>query len=113
MKHTIEDLNLSDIDEMLALIELTKPGPFSRRTPELGSYLGIHESGQLVAMAGNDSDSRDSLKSVLSAPVPRAGVADTPVPLSLFSFGRSWREVRLLSSTSAPKMLKVYASMRN
>jgi GNAT superfamily N-acetyltransferase len=52
VKHTIEDLNLSDIDEMLALVELTKPGPFSRRTPELGSYLGIHEAGQLVAMAG-------------------------------------------------------------
>ena len=51
-KHGIEDLNLSDIDEMLALVELTKPGPFLRRTPELGTYLGIHEAGQLVAMAG-------------------------------------------------------------
>jgi predicted GNAT family acetyltransferase len=52
VKHSIKDLNLSDIDEMLALVELTKPGPFSRRTRELGSYLGIHEAGQLVAMAG-------------------------------------------------------------
>jgi predicted GNAT family acetyltransferase len=52
VKHSTRDLNLSDIDEMLALVELTKPGPFSRRTPELGSYLGIHEAGQLVAMAG-------------------------------------------------------------
>jgi predicted GNAT family acetyltransferase len=51
-KHRIEDLNISDIDEMLALVELTKPGPFLRRTPELGSYLGIREAGQLVAMAG-------------------------------------------------------------
>ena len=25
---------------------------FRRRAPELGSYLGIHEGGQLVAMAG-------------------------------------------------------------
>jgi len=52
VKHSIEDLNLSDIDEMLAIVELTKPGPFSRRTPELGSYVGIYEAGQLVAMAG-------------------------------------------------------------
>ncbi len=52
VKHTIEDLSISDVDEMLALVELTKPGPFLRRTPELGSYLGIHEAGQLVAMAG-------------------------------------------------------------
>jgi len=31
---------------------LTKPGPFFRRTPELGSYLGVREKGELVAMAG-------------------------------------------------------------
>jgi predicted GNAT family acetyltransferase len=37
---------------MLALTELTKLGRFRRRAPELGSYLGIHEAGQLVAMAG-------------------------------------------------------------
>ena len=52
MKHTLEDLDISQVDEMLALVELTKPGPFFRRTPELGSYLGIREKGQLVAMAG-------------------------------------------------------------
>jgi predicted GNAT family acetyltransferase len=52
VKPVIEDLNVSDVDEMLALVELTKPGPFLRRTPELGSYLGIREAGQLVAMAG-------------------------------------------------------------
>jgi predicted GNAT family acetyltransferase len=51
-KQIIVDLSVSHIDEMLALVELTKPGPFLRRTPELGSYLGIHEAGQLVAMAG-------------------------------------------------------------
>jgi len=52
VKHSLEDLDISQVDEMLALVELTKPGPFFRRTPELGSYLGIRESGQLVAMAG-------------------------------------------------------------
>jgi ribosomal protein S18 acetylase RimI-like enzyme len=52
VKHSLEDLDISQVDEILALVELTKPGPFFRRTPELGSYLGIHESGQLVAMAG-------------------------------------------------------------
>jgi predicted GNAT family acetyltransferase len=52
VKHTMEDLNISQIDEMLALVELTKPGPFLRRTPELGTYLGIREGDQLVAMAG-------------------------------------------------------------
>jgi len=52
VKHNLEDLDILQVDEMLALVELTKPGPFFRRTPELGSYLGIREKGQLVAMAG-------------------------------------------------------------
>jgi predicted GNAT family acetyltransferase len=52
VEHTIVDLNVSHVQEMLALTELTKPGPFGRRTPELGSYLGVREAGQLVAMAG-------------------------------------------------------------
>lgn len=49
---SFEELNTSHVDEMLSLVELTKPGPFSKRTPELGSYLGIRVAGQLVAMAG-------------------------------------------------------------
>ncbi|HSS97252.1 MAG TPA: GNAT family N-acetyltransferase [Terriglobales bacterium] len=48
----IEQLSTADVDEMLALTELTKPGPFSKRTPELGTYLGIRHGGHLVAMAG-------------------------------------------------------------
>jgi predicted GNAT family acetyltransferase len=50
--HSFEELNFSHVDEMLALVELTEPGPFLKRTPELGSYLGIREAGKLVAMAG-------------------------------------------------------------
>ncbi len=37
---------------MLALVELTQPGPFRPRTIELGHYFGIFEDGALVAMAG-------------------------------------------------------------
>jgi predicted GNAT family acetyltransferase len=51
-EHSFEELTISNVDEMLALIELTKPGPFFKKTPELGSYLGIREAGRLVAMAG-------------------------------------------------------------
>src|SRR5260370_6165283 len=49
--HSFEELKPSNVDEMLPLVELTKPGPFGKRTPELGSYIGIREAGQLVAMA--------------------------------------------------------------
>ena len=45
-------LGADDVAEMLALVEVTKPGPFRSRTIELGTYLGIREGGRLIAMAG-------------------------------------------------------------
>ncbi|MFF4009865.1 GNAT family N-acetyltransferase [Streptomyces sp. NPDC001717] len=45
-------LGPADVPEVLALIELTRPGPFRPRTVELGTYLGIRHRGRLVAMAG-------------------------------------------------------------
>jgi predicted GNAT family acetyltransferase len=50
--HRPEDLGILHIDEMLALTELNKLGRFRKRAPELGSFLGLHEAGRLVAMAG-------------------------------------------------------------
>ena len=48
----LEQLGAADSEEMITLTALTKPGPFSKRTHELGTYLGIRRSGRLVAMAG-------------------------------------------------------------
>lgn len=48
----IIELGPPDSPEMIALTALTKPGPFSTRTHELGTYLGIRIAGKLVAMAG-------------------------------------------------------------
>ena len=45
-------LGAADVADMLALVELTKPGPFRQRTIELGTYVGIREGGRLIAMAG-------------------------------------------------------------
>jgi ribosomal protein S18 acetylase RimI-like enzyme len=45
-------LGAADLPAMRELVELTKPGPFGKRTPELGIFLGIRVGGQLVAMAG-------------------------------------------------------------
>jgi ribosomal protein S18 acetylase RimI-like enzyme len=47
-----EKLIPADVPEMVALTELTKPGPFGTRTRELGEYLGIRQNKRLVAMAG-------------------------------------------------------------
>jgi len=41
-----------DIPQMLALTQLTKPGPFLERTIDFGHYQGIFDGDQLVAMAG-------------------------------------------------------------
>ncbi len=45
-------LGADDVPGMLKLTELTRPGPFSTRTHELGTFLGIRIGGELVAMAG-------------------------------------------------------------
>ena len=49
---TVAMLAAPDVDDMLALVELTRPGPFRRRTVELGNFLGIRREGRLLAMAG-------------------------------------------------------------
>lgn len=49
---SVVQLGAEDADEMLALTRLTEPGPFLRRTHELGRYVGIRREGRLVAMAG-------------------------------------------------------------
>ncbi|WP_250003533.1 GNAT family N-acetyltransferase [Actinoplanes sp. M2I2] len=45
-------LTETDVPEMLDLVSRAKPGPFGKRTVELGDYLGIRHEGRLVAMAG-------------------------------------------------------------
>jgi ribosomal protein S18 acetylase RimI-like enzyme len=46
------ELGTKDSPEMIELTAMTKPGPFSTRTHELGVYFGIRREGKLVAMAG-------------------------------------------------------------
>jgi ribosomal protein S18 acetylase RimI-like enzyme len=45
-------LGKKDAGEMIALADLTHPGPFAASTVELGGYLGVRREGRLVAMAG-------------------------------------------------------------
>ncbi|MGA8616952.1 MAG: GNAT family N-acetyltransferase [Candidatus Sulfotelmatobacter sp.] len=46
------ELGAAQSAEMIELTALTKPGPFGKRTHELGTYLGIRREGKLVAMTG-------------------------------------------------------------
>jgi predicted GNAT family acetyltransferase len=48
----VEVLGPEAVNEMKALAELTKPGPFDVRTIEFGGFVGVRDHGRLVAMAG-------------------------------------------------------------
>ena len=49
---TLRQLTPADSPAMVALAELTEPGPFRLRTIELGNFYGIFHDGRLVSMAG-------------------------------------------------------------
>jgi GNAT superfamily N-acetyltransferase len=86
-----------DVDDMVALVELTEPGPFARRTIEFGGYQGVFSGGQLVAMAGrrisldgytevsavctHPSARRRGLAAAITATVARQIRADGAVPI--------------------------------
>lgn len=48
----LRPLTPADVPAMVELAELTEPGPFRKRTCELGAFFGIFEHGRLLAMAG-------------------------------------------------------------
>jgi ribosomal protein S18 acetylase RimI-like enzyme len=52
LPHEIIALGPQDSADMIELTSLTKPGPFGKRTHELGNYVGIRKNGKLVAMSG-------------------------------------------------------------
>jgi ribosomal protein S18 acetylase RimI-like enzyme len=49
---TVHDLGAADVEDIFALLEVARPGPFERRTIAFGDYRGIRSDGMLVAMAG-------------------------------------------------------------
>ncbi|WP_374562637.1 GNAT family N-acetyltransferase [Ideonella sp.] len=48
----IADLADADAPDMLALAQLTEPGPFLARTHLMGGFIGVREDGRLLGMAG-------------------------------------------------------------
>jgi predicted GNAT family acetyltransferase len=48
----IRTLSDADLPQAMALVAQTEPGPFGERTMQLGRYVGVYESGILIAMAG-------------------------------------------------------------
>ncbi|MBW4888635.1 GNAT family N-acetyltransferase [Mucilaginibacter sp. HMF5004] len=50
--HELMPLTMHHVPQMLALTQLTNPGPFDERTIDFGHYHGIFDGDKLVAMAG-------------------------------------------------------------
>lgn len=48
----VAELGEADAPEMLALTQLTEPGPFLARTRTMGRFIGARINGRLAAMAG-------------------------------------------------------------
>ena len=51
--HELTELSEAHVDEMIALVKLTEPGPFLARAIDFGNYTGIFQEGKLVSMAGH------------------------------------------------------------
>ncbi len=66
-------LGASDTDDMVDLAERTKPGPFTRGTRLLGTYLGVRREGKLLAMAGErlHPDGWTEISAICTDPVAR------------------------------------------
>jgi ribosomal protein S18 acetylase RimI-like enzyme len=52
VSEAITAMSAADVAEMVALADLTKPGPMFERVLELGSYFGVRDGSRLVAVAG-------------------------------------------------------------
>lgn len=51
-EQAVLEMGNADVEEMITLTALTRPGPFSTNTMSFGRYIGIREGERLAAMAG-------------------------------------------------------------
>jgi GNAT superfamily N-acetyltransferase len=95
-------LGPADLPGMLDLVARTEPGPYARRTPELGAYHGVHRGGSLVAMAGERvrPDGWTEVSAVCTDPLYRGqGLASALVRLVMAGI-RARGEIPFLHATA-------------
>jgi ribosomal protein S18 acetylase RimI-like enzyme len=117
---TPEDLTLvaltdTDVDAMLALVGRTKPGPFARRTHELGTYLGVRDDLLgLVAMAGERMHvpGATEISAVCTDPAVRGRGLATRLVLTLAAGIRARGEVPFLhASADNTTAIRLYSEL--
>jgi len=113
-EYEIQSLSTHDVADMLALTELTHPGPFRPDTILLGNYFGIRIGGTLVAMAGERGQLPEytEVSAVCTHPeYQRQGLAKAIVTylcLSILSKGKT-PMLRLLSTND--RAYRVYKDL--
>ena len=70
-------LGAAEAGEMVALVELARPGPFSPRTYELGGYVGVRRAGMptICASTSTDSSRQHRASSMGAVATPRRDAA--------------------------------------
>ncbi|HVW41177.1 MAG TPA: GNAT family N-acetyltransferase [Amycolatopsis sp.] len=96
-------LSAADVPEMLELVARTQPGPFRKRTIELGTYLGVRRDGALVAMAGERMrlPGFTEISAVCTDPAARGQGLATRLVLALVASIRARGETPFLHASAA------------
>ncbi|MGW3993588.1 GNAT family N-acetyltransferase [Amycolatopsis sp. NPDC004772] len=107
-------LGPADVPEMLDLVERTRPGPFRKRTVELGTYLGIRRGGALVAMAGErlHPPGYSEISAVCTDPAHRGQGLATRLVLAVAAGIRERGEIPMMhAAASNTSAIRLYLSL--
>ncbi|MDQ7804619.1 GNAT family N-acetyltransferase [Amycolatopsis sp. A133] len=107
-------LGPADVPEMLDLVERTRPGPFRKRTVELGTYLGIRRGGALVAMAGErlHPPGHTEISAVCTDPAYRGQGLATRLVLAVAAGIRDRGEIPLMHAAAGnTAAIRLYLSL--
>jgi ribosomal protein S18 acetylase RimI-like enzyme len=107
-------LGRADVPDMLELVALTDPGPFLKRTIELGRYAGVRRDGLLVAMAGErlHFDGWTEISAVCTAPTHRGeGLASRLVSTLITDIQDRSERVFLHVLTSNTNAIRLYEGL--
>jgi ribosomal protein S18 acetylase RimI-like enzyme len=109
----VRELGDDDVPSMLALVEMSRPGPFLPRTHTLGRYVGAFDGSALVAMAGERMrvPGRVEVSAVTTAPPYRGrGLAAALTSVVVDGIVRRG-EVPFLHVTEGNPARRVYEAM--
>jgi ribosomal protein S18 acetylase RimI-like enzyme len=104
----------ADLPEILDLVERTRPGPFRKRTADLGTYLGIRRDGALIAIAGERMrlPGHTEISAVCTDPAFRgAGLASRLIRAVSFGIRQSGAVPFLHAATENTGAIRLYEQL--